>query len=235
MPKTYQLLLTDNVESLGIVGDVVTVRAGYARNYLMPRSLATEPSEDKIRALAQRRAEAEKMLSELRSHREQMVEKLEGFEVTLERSCNDQGLLYGSVTQQDIATALNTAGFTVRPRDVRITQTIKRVDHYDVTIRPDLDLEASIKLHVKADRPLELKKDEPVEAPAPAPADVAAAPDAPAPAAPEAPKESKAGKSGKSKKGAAEEPAEGAKPKTGWGAVVNDPVLDIPKPRGKRR
>ncbi|MDX2114470.1 MAG: 50S ribosomal protein L9 [Planctomycetota bacterium] len=162
MPKTYRLLLTENVESLGIVGDVVTVRAGYARNYLLPRNVATEPSEEKINALASRRAEAERHVAEMRSAREQMVEKLEGYEITLERSCNDQGLLYGSVTQQDVATALLGAGFTVRPRDVRLSQTIKRVGNYDLTIKPDVDLEANVKLHVNPDRPLEsFRREEP--------------------------------------------------------------------------
>jgi len=169
MPKTYQLLLTENVESLGIVGDVVTVRAGYARNYLLPRGIVTTPSEEKIKSLAAKRADAERQIAELRAQRETMVDKLEGFELTLERSCNDQGLLYGSITQQDVAKALAAAGFTVRPRDVRITQTIKRVDHYDITIRPDVDLEATIKLHVKSDRPLDLHHTRD-QAPAAAPA-----------------------------------------------------------------
>lgn len=185
MPKSYKLLLTDNVESLGIVGDVVTVRAGYARNFLLPRELATTPSAEKIASLAAKRAAAEKMLSELRAQRESMIEKLEGYELTLERSCNDQGLLYGSVTQQDVANALVAAGFTVRPRDVRITQTIKRIDHYDILIRPEVDLEATVKLHVKSDRPLEQRREEAAPAAAPAEAQAPGAEEA-APAEAEA-------------------------------------------------
>lgn len=154
MAKTLELLLTDTVESLGIVGDVVKVRSGYARNFLLPRNLATTPSEEKIKELAARRAEAQRKLAELRSEREQMIDKLEGVEVTLQRACNEQGLLYGSVTQQDIATALNEQGFSVRARDVRLAQTIKRIDTYEVTVRPDVDLEATVKLWVVSDRPL---------------------------------------------------------------------------------
>lgn len=155
MPKTVELLLTDNVENLGIVGDVVKVRTGYARNFLLPRELATEPSEDKIKALAERRAEAERLLVELRKQREGMVEKLEEYELTLTRACNDQGLLYGSVTQHDIAEALREAGFDVRDRDVRLGQTIKRIDSYEISIKPEADLETNIKLWVVADRKLE--------------------------------------------------------------------------------
>jgi len=159
MAKTVELLLTENVESLGIVGDVVKVRTGYARNYLLPRDLATAPSEEKIKALAAKRADAERHVAEQRKAREQMIEKLEGVEVTLERSCNDQGLLYGSVTQQDVATALNAMGFGVRPRDVRLQTTIKRIDSYEVSIKPESDLEATVKLWVVADRELNLDQD----------------------------------------------------------------------------
>ena len=82
MPKTYELLLVDNVDSLGIVGDVVKVRSGYARNFLLPRGLAETPSEEKIKELASRRAEAVKQLAELRAAREAMVDKLEGYEIS---------------------------------------------------------------------------------------------------------------------------------------------------------
>lgn len=170
MPKTYKLLLTESVEALGIVGDVVTVRAGYARNFLLPRSLATTPSEEKIAALAEKRAEAERQLAEQRRQRESLVSRLDGFELTLERATNDQGLLYGSVTQQDIVSALASAGFGVRPRDVRLGQTIKRIGDYDVSIKPESDLEATVKLRLKSDRPLDLHKEEPAPAAAPAPA-----------------------------------------------------------------
>jgi large subunit ribosomal protein L9 len=155
MPKTIELLLTETVEPLGIVGDVVKVKPGYARNFLLPRGFATEPSEDRIRELAEARAKAQEQLTARRRSREEMVAKLESYELTLTRACNDQGLLYGSVSQQDIADALNEEGFDVRPRDVRIAQTIKRVDSYDIPIRPESDLETEIKLWVVADRKLD--------------------------------------------------------------------------------
>ena len=159
MSRTLELLLTENVDNLGIVGDVVSVRAGYARNFLLPRGLATEPSEEMIKALADRRAEAEKEQSRLREMRKQMVDRLDGFELTLERSCNDQGLLYGSVTQKDIADALDEHDFAVKSREVRLPHTIKRIDSYEVPIRFDADLEATIKLWVVADRELDLEED----------------------------------------------------------------------------
>ncbi|MBL0928458.1 MAG: 50S ribosomal protein L9 [Phycisphaerales bacterium] len=157
--KSVELLLVETVESLGIVGDVVKVRTGYARNYLLPRGLATEPNDELIKQLAAKRAEAERKLAEIRAARTAMIEKLEGIEVTLERSTNDQGMLYGSVTQQDIVKALAAMGYGIRDRDVRLSQTIKRIGDYEVVIRPEADLEAAVKLHVKPDRKLELERE----------------------------------------------------------------------------
>ncbi|HEB60862.1 MAG TPA: 50S ribosomal protein L9 [Phycisphaeraceae bacterium] len=156
MARNVQLLLTENVEHLGIVGDVVNVKAGYARNYLLPRGLGTEPSEEKIAALAERRAEAEKEMKALRAKREGMIEKLSEFELTIERSCNDQGHLYGSVTQNDIATALIAEGFDVKQRDIRIAHPIKRLDSYEIPVVFETDLRTTFKLWVIADRHLDM-------------------------------------------------------------------------------
>lgn len=154
MAKTVELLLTETVENLGIVGDVVKVRTGYARNYLLPRNLATVPSEELIKSLQARRIEAEKQLAAQRQLRAETVNRLQGYELSLERSCNDLGILYAAVTQKEIAGALTAAGFPVRDRDVRLSGAIKRVDTYDIHIKYEADLETWIKLHVKADRPL---------------------------------------------------------------------------------
>lgn len=164
MAKNVELLLTENVETLGIVGDVVTVKPGYARNFLLPRGLAVKPTQRAKEALAERRAQVERELAALRGEMEQLIEKLEGFEITLERSCNDQGHLYGSVTQHDIAVALQEAGFThVTDRHVRIGIAIKRIDSYSIPVQLDQDLKTEIKLWVVADRELNLDDREDME------------------------------------------------------------------------
>lgn len=171
MAKNMELLLTENVDGTGIVGDVVRVRKGFARNYLLPRGMATQPSEEMIKSLAAKRAEAQRMLAELRKQREELTGKLAGFELKLVRSCNDQGILYAAITQHDIATALGTAGFPgIKDREVRLGQTIKRIDKFAVHIKLDSDLDAEISLVVDSDRPLDLKKHEAAE---PAPAEAA--------------------------------------------------------------
>jgi large subunit ribosomal protein L9 len=170
MAKSLKLLLVENVDDLGIVGDVVSVRTGYARNFLLPRGLATQPDETLVKQLAGKRADAEKLMAQRRKDRESMSDKLKGVEIELVRSCNDMGILYGAITQQDIAVALSAKGYKVLPRDVRISSTIKRVDIFDVHVKLDSDLDAIVKLHVKPDR--EIVKEAQGESVAAAPAGV---------------------------------------------------------------
>ena len=160
MARSVKLLLTENVDNLGIVGDIVNVRIGYARNYLLPRDLATTPSDEILAELAEKRAKAEKEVAALRKTREELISKLEGLELTLTRACNDMGQLYGSVTQHDIAESLTELGYPIKAREVRLAQTIKRVDTYEVLVKFDTDLEANIKLWVVADRELETEREE---------------------------------------------------------------------------
>ena len=153
--KTIKLLLTDNVENLGIVGDVVTVKPGYARNFLVPHGLATAPTPRNIDRLAERRAQVE---AELKAHRvqlESLLEKLEGQEITIQRSANEQGVLFGGVSQQDIAEALVAEGLPVDARAVRIGEHIKRLDTYEVPIVLADDLRGMVKLWVVSDKPVD--------------------------------------------------------------------------------
>jgi large subunit ribosomal protein L9 len=155
MPKNIKLLLIESVDSLGIVGDVVNVRTGYARNFLLPRNLATTPNDELIKNLAGKRAEAERQVAELRKHREETNAKIVGLELTTVRSCNDQGILYGAITQQEICKMMSDKGYQIKPREVRIHETIKRVGTFEVHIKLDTDLDAVVKIKVDADRELE--------------------------------------------------------------------------------
>ncbi|MHC4414626.1 MAG: 50S ribosomal protein L9 [Planctomycetota bacterium] len=155
MAKNVELLLLKTVENLGIVGDVVRVKAGYARNYLCPGGLAEPPSPARIEALKVERAKAEAELAALRATQERLVERLTEVSVGIERSCNDQGALYGSVTQRDISDALNEAGYGVDVKSLRLSHPIRRVGTYPVPIQFDKDLRAEVTLTVKPDRELE--------------------------------------------------------------------------------
>ncbi len=155
MAKNVQLLLLKTVENLGIVGDVVKVKPGYSRNYLLPGGLAEPPSATKIEALKEERAKAQAELSALRSARQKLNEELKGATVALVRSSNDQGALYGSVTQRDISDALHEAGFGVDVRSVRLAHPIRRIGSYPVLIQFEKDLRTEVTMVVKADRTLE--------------------------------------------------------------------------------
>lgn len=155
MPRTVKLLLTENVDNTGIVGDVVSVRKGFARNYLLPRGYATQPSEELIKSLQSKREAALKALAELRQQREALIKKLEGFNLEMVRSCNDLGILYGAVTQHELAQALEAAGFAgIKDREVRLGQPIKRIGDYHFAVKFEAELEADVNLHVKPDREL---------------------------------------------------------------------------------
>lgn len=153
--KTIQLLLTETVDNLGIVGDVVKVRPGYARNYLLPHALATVPTEGAIKRLAARRAQVEAELKARREQLEAILERLKGHEITLQRSANEQGVLFGGVSQHDIGEALRADGFDVDDRAVRLGHTIKRLDSYEIPLALAGDLKTTIKLWVVSDKPME--------------------------------------------------------------------------------
>ena len=160
MAKYVKILLTENVEGTGIVGDVVEVRPGFARNFLQPRGMATDPTAGNIKRLAGRRAEAEKDMKLRRAALEELHGRVANHELTLQRSANDQGILFGSVSQHDIATALQEEGFQVDERAVRIGQQIKRLDSYHIPIVLASDLKTEIKLWVVSDKPVEKHDDE---------------------------------------------------------------------------
>ena len=153
--RRIELLLNSNVENLGIVGDVVRVRMGFARNFLIPMGLAEIPTPEKIEALASERAIALQNYEEDQSKQAVLIKRLEDVALTITRSANDQGGLYGSVTQRDISDALAENDFNIPIRAVRLHQAIRRIGEYSVTIQFGKDLRTDIDIIVNPDRPLE--------------------------------------------------------------------------------
>lgn len=158
--RTIQLLLLENVESLGIIGDVVKVRTGYARNFLLPMGMAEPPTEARIAELQAERAEALARVEAKRTEREELISRMEEVELTLVRSCNDRGGLYGSVTQRDIADALDAVGYPgIDIRAVRLPSSIRRIGSYEIPIQFDADLRVEIMVIVEPDQPLEEREE----------------------------------------------------------------------------
>ena len=171
-----KVLLTQTIERTGIVGEVLEVSDGFARNYLLPKGLAVLPTDGNIKRLEQARKDYEAKLKLIRAEKEALLAKLAGAEVTLIRNSNDEGHLFGSVSRRDIADELQKAGFAVQPDDVKLDDPIRRVDTYTVAVHLAADLKAEVKVWVvrekKADNApsAEQSKAEPQEAaPASAP------------------------------------------------------------------
>ena len=182
--RRIELLLNRTVEHLGLVGDVVRVRAGYARNYLLPMGLAEPPTPEKIESLKEARAAAQAEQAAMRAARADTIEKLADITVRLVRSCNDQGALYGSVTQRDISDALVEMGYEVDMRAVRLSQPIRRLGENLVLIQFERDLKQEITVRIVPDREIEGEREEEAEE-TEAPADAGAeSPEVPAEAAP---------------------------------------------------
>jgi large subunit ribosomal protein L9 len=143
-----KLLLCKNVPTLGIVGDIVEVNEGYARNYLMPRRLATEPTQVNVRRLSEARRQAEEELARERAVLESIAQKIEGLEVTIRARANEDGALYGSVGRREIATAIAEEGHHVAAEQIQLHQPLRRLDNVEVEIRFASDLRCAIKVWV---------------------------------------------------------------------------------------
>ncbi len=148
MAKHLEVILRRKVEDLGDVGDVVSVRPGYARNYLLPQGLAYAATEQNRRRLEQERAAA--LLAEERdlSKARVLAERLEGASITFSMLAGEEGKLYGSVGPRDIAAQLSEQGFDVHGRHVVMKEPIKALGVYSVPIRLYPEVEASIKVWV---------------------------------------------------------------------------------------
>ena len=143
-----KVLLNQDVPTLGQIGEIVEVSAGFARNYLLPQRMASEPTTANIKRVEVERAHVEAERIKRREAMELLAARLAGKEISLTRMANEVGHLYGSVTGKDVAEALTAEGLTVEPSEVVIREPIRALDKYDVDIRLAGDLMATIKLWV---------------------------------------------------------------------------------------
>ena len=151
MSKNVKLLLKESIRSVGRVGDIVDVSAGYARNYLIPHDLAVEPTPNNVKKVEERKKEIEKIERERREQQAALIGRLAGVEVMLERRANEQGHLYGAVSATEVAKGLQAQGFNVEPEDVNLPGKLDKIDTYEVTIRLAEDLQTQVKVWVNPD------------------------------------------------------------------------------------
>ena len=148
---TIKLLLQESIKNVGRVGDIVEVSPGYARNYLVPRGLAVQPTPNNVKKVEARRKEIERQERERREQQERMIQQLSGIEVHIERRANEQGHLFGSVTATDVAKGLQGQGFNVMPEDINLPGRLDRIDTYTVQVKFAEDLATDVKVWVNAD------------------------------------------------------------------------------------
>src|SRR5687768_14849913 len=148
---TVKLLLKESIKNVGRVGDVVEVSPGYARNYLLPKDLAVEPTPNNVKKIEARRKEIERLEAEKRAAQAAVIEKLAGVEVMLERRANEQGHLFGSVSATDIAKQLQAQGYEIEADDVTLPGKLDRIDKYTVVVSFADDLKADVKVWVNPD------------------------------------------------------------------------------------
>jgi large subunit ribosomal protein L9 len=149
------VLLCEDVDNLGQRGQVVRVRAGYGRNYLLPQKLAIKASAGNKKMLDDQRRLLAKREQRERLSAQTEGDKLQGLELRFERRVGEHGILFGSVTALDIAEALKERGLAVERRRIGLREHIKEVGEYDVVVKLHRDVNPSIKVIVRKEGAVE--------------------------------------------------------------------------------
>ncbi len=143
-----EVILLERVERLGQMGDVVTVKPGYARNYLLPQKKALRATDANRTRFESERTQLEAQNLEQKSEADSVATRLDGVAVVLIRAASDSGQLYGSVTARDIATSFTEAGYTVSRTQVLMERPVKTLGIFDFRIRLHPEVTATVSVNV---------------------------------------------------------------------------------------
>jgi large subunit ribosomal protein L9 len=143
-----QVILLERVENLGQMGDVVNVRPGYARNYLLAQKKALRANDDNKKVFEAQRADLEARNLERKKEAEDVAAKIEGTTYVLIRQSSDMGALYGSVTTRDIADVASTGGFNIERSQVRLDKPLKALGVFPVRIALHPEVDAKININI---------------------------------------------------------------------------------------
>ena len=152
-----QVLLREDIDKLGARGEIVRVKAGYARNYLLPRSLAVEATPSNVKQIESERAALLKREAKERSTADGQAEQLRGTTLNFERKVGEEGVLYGSVTSMDIAHALKERGYEIDRRKIVLREPIKRFGNYTVPVRLHRDVTVELPISVLGEGGVEVQ------------------------------------------------------------------------------
>lgn len=145
-----KIILRQNVENLGEIGEVVTVRSGYARNFLIPRNLAYVATPGAIRALETEKAQYAVKMEKAKASAEHVASQLADLQISIPMQVGEEGRLFGSVTSQMITQELELRGFKVDRRNVIIDEAIKTLGIFEVHVKLHADVVAPLKVWVIA-------------------------------------------------------------------------------------
>jgi len=146
-----QVLLREDIDDLGARGEIVRVKAGYARNYLLPRKLAVRATASNVKQIEQERAALLKKEAKERGSAELQAAGMGRVSLNFQRRVGEHGMLYGSVTSMDIAEALKERGYEIDRRRIRLPEAIKEVGEYSVQVRLHREVNVEIPVVVRAE------------------------------------------------------------------------------------
>lgn len=143
-----RVILKNDVSHLGDAGEIVKVKAGFGRNFLIPRGLAIPASEGSVRELEHQKRVAEAIRRKQLSGAKELAAKLEGTSVTIKREAGEDDKLFGSVNNRDVAEALAAEGVVVDRRTIALDEPIRAIGLYTVAIKLHRDVAANVKVYV---------------------------------------------------------------------------------------
>ncbi len=143
-----KVLLREDVDDLGARGEIVRVKAGYARNYLLPRNLAVEATAGNVKGIESERAALLKKEAKERSTAEGQAQQIGALQLEFKRKAGEQGALYGSVTSMDVAEALRERGYEIDRHRIHMREPLKRVGEYTVPVRLHREVTLDLKVRV---------------------------------------------------------------------------------------
>lgn len=148
MGSNVKVLLQSDVESLGSGGEVVRVRAGYARNFLLPRGLAMVATAGNLKRVDELKRAAQSRAKQERQKAQAAAGTLSALSLTIQRAVGEEGKMYGSVTSKDIEEAVERAGASVERRRIQLPDPIRQLGSYSVPVKLHGDVVATLKVEV---------------------------------------------------------------------------------------
>jgi len=146
-----QVILREDIEKLGKIGDLVKVADGYARNFLVPKKKAIEATPDNLNAMTHVKKMVSDRIRKIKKDATAEADQLRGLSISIKAKTGEEGKIFGSVTSMDIADAVKAQGVEIDKRKIVLDEPIKRLGDYTVTVKLHGDIHADLKVSVIAE------------------------------------------------------------------------------------